>query len=250
MRRRAAARQSRCEGVLPHSRMFPEMLVVASPIQRRAFALPLPWFGPLQSPSFVPAAFPISQRAQGRSSWPLLQRPPKAWRAHPVSTAVDYDFPVGFGTLPAARSSAMISFRHSMPYSVKAVTSSSPTPRTQRQPSSGSVLIERSCSHASSSLSISATRAMVNTNGIPAIVMRPVDRLDGTPVRRQQLVELGALRLSALRLHRASQGEHARRDRSAAAVERYMFSDAQRRRLIRYSSSQEWQAVDCALTTR
>src|SRR5437764_5840639 len=41
------------------------------------------------------------------------------------------------GARPAARSSAMICCKHSMPYCVKAVTPCSPTPKTRRQPSSG-----------------------------------------------------------------------------------------------------------------
>src|SRR3954468_10816815 len=57
----------------------------------------------------------------------------------------------------AARSSAMIWRRFSMPSLVKAGTPSSPTPWTQRQPSSGNMLIDRSKIQFSSSPSSLAT---------------------------------------------------------------------------------------------
>ena len=61
------------------------------------------------------------------------------------------------GARPAARSSAMICCKHSMPYWVKAVTPCSPTPETRRQLSSGNMSIDSSCSQSSSSLSMLAT---------------------------------------------------------------------------------------------
>ncbi len=50
----------------------------------------------------------------------------------------------------------------------------------QREPSSGSMLIEISRNHSSSSPSISATRAMVKTKGMPAIVRLPALYEGGT----------------------------------------------------------------------
>src|ERR1044071_2924291 len=74
-----------------------------------------------------------------------------------VSAAGAYLVGVVGGPRLAARSSAMIWRRFSMPSLVKAGTPSSPTPWTHRQPSSGNMLIDRSKIQFSSSPSSLAT---------------------------------------------------------------------------------------------